>query len=142
MLTKYLDQTVQQTPALQEQGSQLAQIVHKLVLRGGETVRRGVDILHGTWLGHPLHPVLTDVVVGAWTLGTMFDFMALSSRSRQAEQAADTLATVGVVAALPTAASGIADFSTIPKSAAGTGLLHALATIASLGMYLLSLYAR
>lgn len=138
MLTRY----VEQTAALQKQGQQLAGAIHKLVLQGGEPIRRLADLLHGTWLGHPLHPVLTDVVVGAWTLGALFDLLAWRTPSTESKRAADTLTAVGVVAALPTAISGVADFSTIPQSAAGAGLTHALTIGASLGMYLLSLRAR
>jgi shikimate kinase len=31
------------------------------------------NLLNGTWLGHPLHPVLTDVPVGAWTVGLLLN---------------------------------------------------------------------
>src|SRR5215208_1044560 len=31
------------------------------------------DILSGTWLGHPLHPPLTDLVIGAWTSAALLD---------------------------------------------------------------------
>src|SRR5207253_746315 len=33
------------------------------------------DALSGTWLGHPLHPPLTDVVVGAWTSALLLDLL-------------------------------------------------------------------
>lgn len=33
------------------------------------------NFLHGTWLGHPLHPVLTDVPIGAWTAALALDAM-------------------------------------------------------------------
>ena len=36
----------------------------------GQTTRKIKDMLNGTWLGHSLHPVLTDVPLGAWS-GTM-----------------------------------------------------------------------
>ena len=36
----------------------------------GQTVK---DFLHGVWLGHALHPALTDVPIGAWTAGVLFD---------------------------------------------------------------------
>ncbi|MCL4298530.1 MAG: Rieske 2Fe-2S domain-containing protein [Anaerolineae bacterium] len=137
-----LSRYVEQASALQKPGQQLARTIHKWVLQGGEPVRRLADLLHGTWLGHPLHPVLTDVVVGAWSLGALFDLISLRSPSRRTRQAADTLTAVGIVAALPTALSGVADFSTIPQSAAGTGLAHALAVKASLGTFILSLWAR
>ena len=142
MLAQYADQAVDQIPALQKEGQQLSKFIHKLVLQGGEPARRIADLLHGTWLGHPLHPLLTDVVVGAWTMGALFDIISMTTNSRQAEQAADTLTAVGAIAALPTAASGAIDFSGIAKSAAGTALTHAIVTDASLSMYLLSLRAR
>ena len=31
------------------------------------------DFLHGTWLGHPLHPVLVQVPIGTWTSAGMLD---------------------------------------------------------------------
>ncbi|MBE7549567.1 MAG: Rieske 2Fe-2S domain-containing protein [Anaerolineales bacterium] len=137
-----LSQYIEQAAALQKPGQQLAGAIHKWVLQGGKPVRRLADLLHGTWLGHPLHPVLTDVVVGAWTLGALFDLISLRSPSHRAKQAADTLTALGIVAALPTALSGVTDFSTIPQSAAGAGLAHALTVKASLGTFILSLWAR
>ena len=35
------------------------------------------DVLHGTFLGHPLHPLLTDVPVGAWTVTAVCDVLEL-----------------------------------------------------------------
>ncbi len=31
------------------------------------------DLLSGTWMGHPLHPMLTDVPIGAWTSAVALD---------------------------------------------------------------------
>src|SRR5262245_60675214 len=57
--------------------------------RVGEPVRRPVydllerqgalrTLLNGAWLGHPIHPAVTDVPVGAWTIGMLFDLVDLS----------------------------------------------------------------
>jgi hypothetical protein len=43
---------------------------------GGDMGRRIRDVLHGTWLGHPLHPVLTDIPLGAWTTALVLDAAA------------------------------------------------------------------
>jgi nitrite reductase/ring-hydroxylating ferredoxin subunit/uncharacterized membrane protein len=146
MLAEYVDDLVEQYPALEEQGKQLAQTIHEAVLQGGDGVRSAVDLLHGTWLGHPLHPVLTDIVVGSWSLASLFDLLSLNSGSRRKakrlEETADLLTTIGVVSAVPTALTGLADYSTIPRPAADTGLTHALANTAGLTFYLLSLRAR
>lgn len=142
MTADYITKVTEEIPLLQKQGENLAQAIHKTVINGGDATRNLADVLHGTWLGHPLHPMLTDIVVGAWTLGAIFDVLSLGDNASQWEKVADKLTAIGTIAAIPTVASGLADFSAIPKSAAGIGLTHALAADASLVMYLLSLRAR
>ncbi|MEZ4733961.1 MAG: Rieske 2Fe-2S domain-containing protein [Caldilineaceae bacterium] len=127
---------------LEEVATNLADAIHQAVLEGGDGTRQIADLLHGTWLGHPLHPVLTDVVVGAWTIGALFDFIARFNHSRQAETVADALTNVGNYAALPTILSGLMDFSTIPKSAAGMGLTHALVNNIGFALQVASARAR
>lgn len=39
----------------------------------GEQIK---DFVHGVWLDHSLHPALTDVPIGAWTAGLLFDIIA------------------------------------------------------------------
>src|SRR5438034_11586040 len=41
--------------------------------RPGQPGRKLKDILNGTWLGHALHPVFTDVPLGAWSGTTLLD---------------------------------------------------------------------
>jgi nitrite reductase/ring-hydroxylating ferredoxin subunit/uncharacterized membrane protein len=142
MTVNYIEKITEEIPLLQQEGESLSQAIHKIVLNGGDSTRNLADILHGTWLGHPLHPLLTDIVVGAWTLGALFDVISVGDNASQWEQIADKLTAIGTAAAIPTVISGATDFSTIPKSSAGIGLAHALATNASLVMYLLSLRAR
>src|SRR5687767_13159756 len=63
------------------------------------------DALHGTWLGHPLHPVLAQVPVGTWTSAGVLDLFPAT------RPAAAVLIGTGVAAAVPTAMSGAADWS-------------------------------
>jgi hypothetical protein len=42
--------------------------LRQLVQQGGPTARSVTDFLHRTWLGHALHPALTDVPSGAWSV--------------------------------------------------------------------------
>ncbi|MCB0194273.1 MAG: Rieske 2Fe-2S domain-containing protein [Anaerolineae bacterium] len=142
MLSKTIDNAIDNTPILQEKGAQTAKAIHQLVLSGGKPARKAFDFLHGTWLGHPIHPLLTDIVVGAWSLGALFDVLSLGDKSSATQKTADTLTAIGTAAVIPTALTGMADFSTIPKSSAGTGLAHAVAADISLGLYLMSLFAR
>lgn len=142
MLADYVDDLIEQFPALDEGGSALKQKLHGAVLDGGESARRAVDVLHGTWLGHPLHPLLTDVTIGAWSLGAIFDAVAAATGSRDAQRTADRLTAIGTTAALPTAMTGLADYSTISQSAVPVGLLHGLLNHTAFGLYVLSLRER
>ena len=62
----------------------LADTVKKLIPPG-----RLKDLLSGTWLGHQLHPLLTDIPIGAFTGATVLDLVG----GRRAQPAANLLAT-------------------------------------------------
>jgi nitrite reductase/ring-hydroxylating ferredoxin subunit/uncharacterized membrane protein len=128
--------------ALGKAGTQISQAIHDAVLAGGEPVRTLVDVLHGTWLGHPLHSVLTDVTVGAWTLGALFDAIGAAGGPRAARRTGDQLAAVGTASALPTALSGLADWTTFPEWAENPATLHAIGNLMAVGLYLLSIRDR
>jgi nitrite reductase/ring-hydroxylating ferredoxin subunit/uncharacterized membrane protein len=129
-------------PAIKATAITIRQAIHNAVLAGGEPTRKLSDLLHGTWLGHPLHPVLTDVTIGAWTFGTLFDLMSLLRRSPKTEDAADTLIALGAASAIPTAMAGLNDYSTIKKGAAEYGMIHGLMNTLGLILYVSSLRAR
>jgi nitrite reductase/ring-hydroxylating ferredoxin subunit len=142
MMRELLESFVERLSVFQKPGQKAAQTLHGAVLKGGDGVRSAVDLLHGTWLGHPLHPVLTDLVIGSWLLAPLFDLFSLGMKSKSAEQTADALTALGTTAAVPTALAGLADFSTVPKPAAGVGLAHALLNDAALVSHAFSLKAR
>jgi nitrite reductase/ring-hydroxylating ferredoxin subunit/uncharacterized membrane protein len=99
------------------------------------------DILSGTFLGHPLHPLLTDLPIGTWTSALLLDVVG----GRESETAARRLIGAGIVAALPTAASGYSDFADTTKSdppAGRIGLVHASANVAALSLFSLSYLRR
>lgn len=96
------------------------------------------DLLAGTWLGHPLHPMLTDVVVGAWTSAFVLDAIG----GERTESAADTLVGLGVLAAVPTAASGLADWVDTWGPTRRVGTVHAVGNVAAATVYALSWVAR
>lgn len=136
------EKILRQIPDFKDAAQSVSRGIHDIVLEGGKPTRKVADLLHGTWLGHPLHPVLTDIVVGAWGFGAVFDLMSLNSKSRSAEKAADTLTTIGTLAAIPTAVAGIADYSTITRRAMATGGGHGLINGIALVLYILSMWAR
>jgi nitrite reductase/ring-hydroxylating ferredoxin subunit len=94
------------------------------------------DLLHGTWLGHPLHPVLVQVPVGSWTSAGLLDAIP------PLRPAATVLIGTGVAAAVPAAMSGAADWSEQGIGVRRLGLLHAAGNTVALGLYVGSLVAR
>jgi nitrite reductase/ring-hydroxylating ferredoxin subunit/uncharacterized membrane protein len=144
MLTKFeASEILDQVPKYKEYSHSVSRGLHDEILKAGTPVRRLVDYLHGVWLGHPLHPVLTDVVIGAWGLAGFFDLLAsLKIGARSSEQAADRLTALGTAAAVPTALSGLADFTTISPRAMTTGATHGIMNLAGFGLYLLSMISR
>lgn len=96
------------------------------------------DTLHGVWLGHPLHPLLTDLPIGFWTSAFVLDLVG----GRRAQPAADALVGIGVAAALPTAVAGLADWSELNEPERRTGAVHAIANVAATALYGLSFLAR
>jgi nitrite reductase/ring-hydroxylating ferredoxin subunit/uncharacterized membrane protein len=99
------------------------------------------DALSGTWLGHAVHPLLTDVPIGTWTSATLLDLFG----GKGTEKASERLIGVGLLAALPTTASGWSDWAdtTLTSDAVKRiGLVHAAANVAAIGLYGMSFLAR
>jgi nitrite reductase/ring-hydroxylating ferredoxin subunit/uncharacterized membrane protein len=98
------------------------------------------DALHGGWLGHPLHPMLIAGPIGLWSSALLLDLTAPDA----GRDAARRLVGAGVVAAAPTAAAGLADWSELgaarrPKR---VGLVHATANTVAVALYGASWLAR
>ena len=96
------------------------------------------DVLSGSQVGHPLHPALTDVPIGAYTAATVLDLIG----GRRSENAVDALLLLGIVATLPTASAGLADWSDTYGEEQRIGLVHAVANVAALSLFAGSLAAR
>ena len=93
------------------------------------------DFLHGTWLGHPLHPVLTDIPVGAWTAAIVLDAIG-------AEEAADLAIGVGLIGAVGSAITGLTDWSETDDRARSVGLVHGAMNVVATTLYTASLLLR
>jgi nitrite reductase/ring-hydroxylating ferredoxin subunit/uncharacterized membrane protein len=137
-----VERAVERASGVGEVGTKASLAVHRAVLKGGEGVRDAVDLLHGTWLGHPFHPVLTEITIGAWFIGGMFDAVGAIGGSRRTRVTGDRLAAIGTACAIPTALTGLADFSTFPKWSARPATLHAALNVANIGLYATSLWHR
>ena len=140
-LSDMVEQAVVAVPGLGKFGMALSNELHSIVT-GSDLARRIADFLHGTWMGHPLHPVLTDIVVGSWSLAAVADGLALATGSETLEESADALIVAGLLAAVPTAITGLADYSGIYEDAVPTATAHAIGNDIGVSFYLGSLFAR
>jgi hypothetical protein len=113
----------------------------------GRTVRQLVpngvvkDVLSGAWLGHPLHPILTDIPIGAWTSSVLLDWTG----GKNDESASDRLILIGLLAAGATAASGWSDWADSEHEHAEvrrSGLVHAAVNATAVALMLSSYSAR
>ena len=98
------------------------------------------DALSGTWLGHPVHPMLTDVVIGSFTSASLLDLLVDG-----ADAASQRLIALGLLAYLPTAAAGIndwADTEVVDDGIRRVGLVHASCNAVAASLYGISWEAR
>ena len=93
------------------------------------------DFLAGTWLGHPLHALLTDVPIGALTVTIVLDVIGQPV-------AADVALLIGVLSMLAAAAAGYADYSTTDGPARVRATVHSSLMLVSLVIYIVSLVIR
>lgn len=89
------------------------------------------DLLHGTWFGHPLHPMLTDVPIGALVAAFVLDLAGLAT-------AATWLVAIGILSMLAASLAGFADYLDLAGTPRRYGTLHSLVMVASLVLYVLS----
>lgn len=92
----------------------------------GQSRRSLKETLKGGWLGHALHPVLSDVPIGAWTGTLLLDLLWLVNEHEAVAQEADFTLTLGLLATTGTALTGAADWSDLDGAARRVGLLHGL----------------
>lgn len=108
---------------------------------GGEAGQEVKNFLHGTWLGHQLHPVLTDVPVGAWTVAAVLDCLELAGKKDYAP-GADAAVAIGLVGAVGAAVTGITDWTETSGKNRKIGLMHGLMNTAAAALYTTSLICR
>ena len=95
-------------------------------------------ILRGAGLGHPAHPMLTDLPIGAWTSAWVLDLVG----GQRGARAAQMLVGFGCLCAVPTALSGAADWLARDRVDQRVGVVHASANSAAFVLYSCSWLAR
>jgi uncharacterized membrane protein len=121
----------------------LQKLVDKgLYANGRSSAQQIRNFLNGTWLGEPLHVVLTDVPIGAWTVTIAFDALDSIGNRREFSFAADTSLAIGLLGAAGAAVTGIADWSDVDPPARRLGLMHGLLNVSVTAIFATSLILR
>src|SRR5436190_9555006 len=109
--------------------------------RGAFGSRPAKDLLGGSWLGHPLHPMLTDVTIGTYTSALLLDWLG----GRDSRPAARRLIGLGLLSAAPVVASGAHDWSdaeVADEAVRRIGLVHAACNVVANSLFAASYAAR
>jgi nitrite reductase/ring-hydroxylating ferredoxin subunit/uncharacterized membrane protein len=98
---------------------------------------RLTDLLSGTVLGHPAHPVLVDLPIGFWTGSIVLDLAGQGQH-----RAARRLVGLGVISSLPAVATGWSDWVDTDGAESRIGLVHAASNATALGCFTASWLSR
>src|SRR5690242_8165677 len=116
MATGIAQEIVEQQKWLDDVANVVQPIIHDAFSNAGETGHMVKDLLNGVWLGHALHPVITDVPIGAWTITQLLDLVSAARGDDPGLDAASDVALgAGIVAALGAAITGLTDWSDIDE---------------------------
>jgi hypothetical protein len=96
------------------------------------------DVLRGRWLGHAVHPLLTDLVLGSWTSASLLDIFG----GNESAKAAQKLVGVGLLAVAPTAWTGWAEWLAAGPREKRTGIVHVGTVGLAISLYAASWVAR
>ena len=115
----------------------LSQAVRGAFEAGGSLGERAKNALHGVWLEHPLHPVFTDVPIGAWTTALALD--AAENGDPGMRRAATFAFGVGL---LGSAVTGLTDWSETQGQSRRTGLVHGVLNVAATSLVATAFFQR
>lgn len=135
MNSRDIIKTIGEQEWLEPVDTALTAVAESTVNAAGQPVK---NFLHGTWLGHPLHPAITDVPVGAWSAAAALDVYEALTGDETLAPGADACVKLGLVSAVGAALSGMADWQHTSKNARRVGIVHALLNIAATGFYITS----
>jgi nitrite reductase/ring-hydroxylating ferredoxin subunit/uncharacterized membrane protein len=93
------------------------------------------DLLHGTWLGHPLHGAAPDIPIGVLTASLLLDIVGQPA-------AADFALVLGILSILAAALTGAADYADTVGSARVRATVHSTVMVIALVVYVVSMLLR
>jgi nitrite reductase/ring-hydroxylating ferredoxin subunit/uncharacterized membrane protein len=139
MAETLMQRVVEALPFLDDIADDVQPKVQEAVAAGGTTAR---DVLDGVWLEAPLHPVLTDVPVGAWTAALVFDGLDIATGREPVRHAADASLVFGTLGALGAAVTGLSDWRYLSGGSRRMGVAHGLLNTIGLVLSIVSIILR
>ena len=131
------------TSAEQPFDERVQKFLDKALYAGGHpSAQKARNFLNGTWLGEPLHVVLTDVPIGAWTVAMAFDALDLILDRREFARGCETSIGIGLLAATGAAITGMTDWSDVDPPARRLGMIHGLLNLGGAALFGTSLLLR
>jgi uncharacterized membrane protein len=135
MESNQLTETIGQQDWLEPAAETLQQGVAQVFRSAGDAGGQIEDFLHGKWLGHPLHPVLTDVPLGAWTVSTVLDVVEETTGREDLAAGADAAIAIGLVGAIGSAVTGLTDWHRTEGKAQRVGLVHGVLNLSATALF-------
>jgi nitrite reductase/ring-hydroxylating ferredoxin subunit/uncharacterized membrane protein len=120
---------IAEQPELDLVAKPLGEAVVAAYRNAGGVGRAVKNALHGVWLGHPFHPVLTDIPIGAWATTLALDAKASMTGDASYARAADFALAFGLAGAAGSAITGLTDWSETDGRAKRLGLIHGLLNV-------------
>lgn len=100
------------------------------------------NVLSGFWLEHPLHPVLTDIPIGGWTVALALDLFGMMFQDRRLGKASGIAIGVGVLGAAGAIATGLPDYADMDPPEDRLALLHGVTNLTATALFAASFLLR
>jgi nitrite reductase/ring-hydroxylating ferredoxin subunit/uncharacterized membrane protein len=142
MVTDRAIQAVEHQDWLEPLADRLQSTLGNAFAAAGPAGQEIANALHGQWLGHPLHPVLTDIPIGSWTAAAVLDALEQVTGNRALGRGADAAIGLGIIGALGAAITGLTDWRHTDGRARRLGLAHGLLNTGALALYTTSMILR
>lgn len=133
---------VTSAPGVGRMADAVAGTIQRAYTSAGEPGLRLKSVLNGVWLGHPLHPALTDIPLGAWTTTVACDAADVLTRRNDFGGCARAAIAVGLAGAVASAFAGVTDWSDTDGRSRRIGFVHGTLNLAATGLFATSLAVR
>lgn len=133
MIASFMDRLVRGQRWLDPFGEFVQKVVGGIYQALGQPGQALKSFLHGTWLGHALHPVMVDIPLGAWTVAIVADLVAYTGRLRP--EVGDFCVLIGVLASYGALVTGYTDFHELSGPERKVGAAHGVIMTATIVFY-------